>query len=142
MSNTCSFQQGEPCKNEITLNHLNPPSSTRNGCPVDHDGLVDETLVELEANYWSYGSPAITHKRAKHSAFKLIVRATALNLCVVKSTPGKSPVAGTRLPNTKTGDGMQELGEGDLHLRECPQRSCLLCFCAEGGQGGMRYIGS
>ena len=28
--------------------------------------------VELEANYQSYGSPAIAHKRAKHSAHKPI----------------------------------------------------------------------
>ena len=30
--------------------------------------------VELEANYRSYGSPAIAHKRAEHSAHKLIDR--------------------------------------------------------------------
>ena len=28
--------------------------------------------VELEANHRSYGSPAIAHKRAEHSAHKLI----------------------------------------------------------------------
>ena len=33
------------------------------------------------------------------------VRATALKQRIVRSTLGKSPVAGTRLPNTKTGEG-------------------------------------
>ena len=31
-------------------------------------------IVELEADYRSYGSPAIAHKRAKHSAHKPIDR--------------------------------------------------------------------
>ena len=26
--------------------------------------------VDLEADYWSYGSPAIAHKRAEHPALK------------------------------------------------------------------------
>ena len=53
------------------------------------------------------------------------VRATALNRHNVKSTPGKSPAAGTCLPSTETGEGTWELREGDLHLREWPQRSYL-----------------
>ena len=31
-----------------------------------------QRCVELEADLWSYGSPAIAHKRAKHLALKLI----------------------------------------------------------------------
>ena len=33
-----------------------------------------EGYVELEADYRSYGSPAITHKRAEHLALKPIDR--------------------------------------------------------------------
>ena len=39
------------------------------GLTIDWD---HNTVVELEANYWSYGSPAITHKRAEHLALKQI----------------------------------------------------------------------
>ena len=35
---------------------------------------IREKDVELEANHRSYGSPAITHKQAEHSAHKLIDR--------------------------------------------------------------------
>ena len=37
-----------------------------------------------------------------------IVRATALDQCDAKFTPGKSPAAGTRLPSTRTREGTQE----------------------------------
>ena len=39
-----------------------------------HEGQVDLSNVELEVDYRSYGSPAIAHKRAEHSAHKPIDR--------------------------------------------------------------------
>ena len=36
--------------------------------------IYSSLLVELEADYRSYGSPAIAHKRAEHSALKPIDR--------------------------------------------------------------------
>ena len=45
---------------------------------IDNDGRMGMVAgvgtVELEANYQSYGSPAIAHKRAEHSAHKPIDR--------------------------------------------------------------------
>ena len=46
---------------------------------MDYNGLLTTwaahykpVIVELEADYRSYGSPAIAHKRAEHSAHKPI----------------------------------------------------------------------